>query len=79
MSKSSGPTRWGILGTGQISHDWAIAMSLLPSTEHKLVGVAARKEESARDFAKEHGIPNVHTNYEQLAKDPEIGTSPKMI
>ncbi|ODM95427.1 Trans-1,2-dihydrobenzene-1,2-diol dehydrogenase [Orchesella cincta] len=72
MSQKSEPTRWGILGAGQISHDWSVAMSTLPPTEHKIVAVAARNAESAQKFAKLHGIPKVHKSYEDLAKDPEI-------
>ncbi|CAL8084449.1 unnamed protein product [Orchesella dallaii] len=72
MSLTNIPTRWGILGTGQVSHDWSIAMSTLPPTVHKITAVAARREESAKKFANEHGIPKVHKSYEDLAKDREI-------
>lgn len=65
--------RWGILGAGQISHDWAVAVSTLPSTEHKIVAVAARNVANAKEFATKHGIPNVHKSYEDLAKDTEVG------
>lgn len=68
-----GPLRWGILGAGQISNDWAVAVSTLPPGEHKIVGVAARNVNSATEFAKKHGIPKVHKNYEDLARDQEIG------
>ena len=34
--------------------------------------VAARDPERARKFADKHGIPTVHTSYEDLLADPEI-------
>jgi len=68
----TGPTTWGILSAGRISHDWAVAASTLPKDEHQVLAVAARNVDSAREFAKEHGIPKVHNSYEELVKDKEI-------
>jgi dihydrodiol dehydrogenase / D-xylose 1-dehydrogenase (NADP) len=72
-TSSSRPTRWGVLGAGEISHDWTIAVSTLPKDEHQVVSVAARSVDRARKFAEIHKIPKVHNSYEDLVKDPEIG------
>jgi len=73
MSASSRPTTWGIIGAGEISHDWAIAASTLPKDEHRVLAVAARNADRAKKFAELHKIPKVHNSYEDLVKDPEIG------
>lgn len=39
----------------------------------KVVAVAARKLEAAEEFAKKHSIPVAYGNYEELARDPNIG------
>jgi dihydrodiol dehydrogenase / D-xylose 1-dehydrogenase (NADP) len=73
MAGKTGPTKWGILGAGNISHDWAVGLSTLPRAEHQILGVAARKLESAEKFSKEHNIPKAYGSYEELLKNPEIG------
>jgi len=72
MAQKSGPTKWGIMGAGQISHDWAVGVSTLSSEEHKIVAVSARKLESAQTFAKEHSIEKSYGSYLELVKDPEV-------
>lgn len=37
------------------------------------MAVAARKLEAAEEFAKKHSIPVAYGNYEELARDPNIG------
>ena len=39
---------------------------------HEVVAVANHREESARAFAERHGIPRVTTDWETLARDPEV-------
>jgi len=39
---------------------------------HEVVAVANHREESARVFAERHGIPRVTTDWESLARDPDI-------
>ncbi|XP_029000334.1 trans-1,2-dihydrobenzene-1,2-diol dehydrogenase-like isoform X2 [Betta splendens] len=65
-------TRWGICGTGRISHDFIVALETLPAKEHQVVAVAARKLEDAREFAKRHNICRAYGGYEELARDPAI-------
>jgi len=43
-------TKWGIVGTGQICHDFVAALKMMPETEHKIVAVASRSLQRALDF-----------------------------
>ncbi len=61
--------RWGILGTGWIAGQMTGDLLL---TGHTVTAVGSRTEESARAFAAEHGIPNVHGSYAELVADPEV-------
>lgn len=70
---TSSPTRWGIMGAGLISHDWAVAVSTLPKTEHQIVAVSARNKENADKFAKEHNLPKAYGSYAELCQDKDIG------
>ncbi|XP_038158867.1 trans-1,2-dihydrobenzene-1,2-diol dehydrogenase-like [Cyprinodon tularosa] len=65
-------TRWGICSAGKISHDFTVALKTLPSEDHQVVAVAARKLEDAQEFAKKHSIPQAYGSYEELARDPNI-------
>jgi dihydrodiol dehydrogenase / D-xylose 1-dehydrogenase (NADP) len=66
------PLRWGIASAGRISNDFCAALSTLPEG-HKIVAVAARSEESAKEFAERFNIPKFYAGYEKLAADPDIG------
>ena len=65
--------RWGVVGAGKISHDFAVSISTLPSLEHKIVAVASRSLGSAQEFAKEHGIEIYLDSYLELFQNQEIG------
>ena len=65
-------TKWGIVGAGKISHDFLTAMRILPAGEHRVVAVAARDKERAKEFAKKHGVEKVLENYEELARSVEV-------
>lgn len=67
------PLRWGILGAGFISHDFLVGTSVLPKSEHLVIGVAARSLEKAQELAATHQVPKSYGSYEELVKDPEIG------
>lgn len=66
-------TRWGIAGSGKISHDFVTALATLPSAEHEVTAVAARSVERAQEFATCHNIQSVYGSYEELAKDENVG------
>ncbi|HXX93898.1 MAG TPA: Gfo/Idh/MocA family oxidoreductase [Planctomycetota bacterium] len=64
------PIRWGILGTGRISGNFAEALAICP--EGELVAVGSRSEASAAAFAQKHRARRAHGSYEALARDPEV-------
>ena len=51
---------WGIIGPGNIAHDFANDMKLL-STPQKITAVVSDREKSAVDFANEFNIPQWFT------------------
>ncbi|KAM3626296.1 uncharacterized protein V6R79_026416 [Siganus canaliculatus] len=65
-------TKWGICSAGSISNDFTVALRCLPSADHQVVAVAARKLQDAQEFAQKHGISRAYGSYEELARDPDI-------
>uniref|UniRef100_A0A3B5M2V0 Trans-1,2-dihydrobenzene-1,2-diol dehydrogenase n=1 Tax=Xiphophorus couchianus TaxID=32473 RepID=A0A3B5M2V0_9TELE len=55
--------RWGLCGTGKISHDFSVA---------RLSAIASQSSDRAKEFAKKPRIPKVYGSYEELARDPDI-------
>jgi len=64
--------RWGIASAGFICHDFTNAIETHPEGEHKVVAVAARKLEDAKQFAAKHSITRSYDDYGALATDPEV-------
>ncbi|XP_011193489.1 trans-1,2-dihydrobenzene-1,2-diol dehydrogenase [Zeugodacus cucurbitae] len=64
--------RWGIASAGKISHDFAVGLSTLPASDHKLVAIAARQQDRAEEFAKTHDIPNAFGSYKELAQFADV-------
>lgn len=62
--------RWGIIGTGTIASTFATALKSMEDT--KLVGVASRDINKAKDFSKKFQIEKAFGSYEELVKDEEI-------
>ena len=62
--------RWGICGTGMISHHFATGLRALPDAQ--LVAVGSRAQDTADRFAREFGAPRAYATYEALAADPEV-------
>jgi len=65
-------TRWGIVGCGKISHDFVTALGCLHPDSHHVVGVAARDERKATEFAKLHNVARIYSSYKKLAEDAEV-------
>lgn len=63
-------TRWGILGCGFISSQFASC--LLPLENAEIVAVASQTPGRAEAFAKKFGNPTVYTSYQQLVEDDSI-------
>jgi predicted dehydrogenase len=66
---SDGNVRWGILATGGIARVFARDLVM---HGHRVTAVGSRSLESARDFAAEFDVPNVHGTYQDLLADPEV-------
>jgi len=64
------PLRWGVIGTGGIARTFTA--DLRHTDSGTVVAVGSRRMESAGRFADEFGIPNRHSSYEALVKDPEV-------
>src|SRR5919199_5282737 len=62
--------RWGILGTGNIAHQFARGLSALEDAE--LVAVGSRSQAAADAFGDEFGVARRHPSYEALAHDPSV-------
>ena len=66
--------KWGIYGSGNICTSFVNALQASPNDEHKVIAVAARKEENARRFADKYSIGKAYGGgYQQLATDPDVG------
>lgn len=59
--------KWGIVGTGNISSQFAQGLELVENAQ--IAAVASRNEGSARAFAQRFGIPKSYGSYEDMAKD----------
>lgn len=64
--------RWGILGAGNVAHDFATALRTLPATEHKLAAVASRSLKRAQVFASLHNFTRYYGSYAELLEDNEV-------
>lgn len=64
------PTRWGVLSTGAIANDFALALKVTPNAVRH--AVASRTREAADAFAKEHGFAKAYASYEELVADADV-------
>lgn len=62
--------RFGMIGTGKISHTFMDAAKEVPGFQLK--AVCSRSEENGRLFGARYGVEKIHTSLEALAADPEI-------
>lgn len=65
------PVRWGILSTAKIGRT-RVVPGLMKSPICRVVAVASRQEQAARDMAAEFGIAKAYGHYEDLLADPEV-------
>ncbi|ULO06750.1 Gfo/Idh/MocA family oxidoreductase [Paenibacillus sp. 19GGS1-52] len=62
--------KWGILSTGWIAHQFVT--DLAHASNGVAYAVGSRTQESADEFAKNHGVPVAYATYEELVNDPEV-------
>ena len=73
LFKNMASTKWGIVSSGKICHDFVNAIQALENNaDHEIVAVAARKIASAKEFAAKFNIAKAYEGYEPLAHDPEV-------
>ncbi|MGS2720901.1 Gfo/Idh/MocA family protein [Paraglaciecola aestuariivivens] len=61
---------WGILGPGKIAHTFAAAMQSVESA--KILAVASRSSQRAKQFAQQYQIAKEYNDYALLLADPDI-------
>ena len=64
------PLRWGIIGAGDISRQWALASRECAGAA--IAAVAARDVDKAKAFAAQHGVENAYGGYENMLASPDI-------
>ena len=62
--------RWGILAPGNIAHQFARGLKVIPDAE--LMAVGSRSMERADKFADEFDIRRRYGSYDDLANDPDV-------
>jgi predicted dehydrogenase len=67
----SGKLRWGVLSTANIGRV-AVCPAIQASHNGRLVAVASRDAERAREYAREADIPRHHASYEALLDDEGV-------
>jgi predicted dehydrogenase len=62
--------RWGIVGPGRIAEK--VVRDFAVVDDARVVAVASRSADRARDFAGRHGIERAHGSYREILADPEV-------
>lgn len=64
------PLRWGILGAGNISRQWVLALRGCEGA--RLTAVAARSEDRAQAFASQYGFDAAYGSYAEMVASPDV-------
>ena len=67
---NNGKIRWGIIGLGNIAHQFAADLMLVKDAE--LVAVASRSLEKSKEFALQYNCQKAYSSYNDIINDPEI-------
>ncbi|MFL5821869.1 MAG: Gfo/Idh/MocA family protein [Solirubrobacteraceae bacterium] len=70
IQASTSPVGWGILSTARINTKLLAGLRVAAGAAP--VAVASREQRRADVFAREHGIPRAHGDYESLLADPDV-------
>ena len=62
--------KWGIIGPGRISRNFADGCKVVGGAE--IYAVASTNPERGQQFAKDYSANKVYTDYEALANDPDV-------
>ena len=69
-TKTHPPLRWGIVGLGNIAHQFMEDLRLVEKAQ--AVAVASRTVKKAAEFAGRYGVKKYYANYHKLFEDPEV-------
>lgn len=61
-------TNWGIIGPGNIAHDFARDLRLIPVLQ-KITAVVGHNTESTGEFAREFNVPDTYTDFDEFIKN----------
>jgi dihydrodiol dehydrogenase / D-xylose 1-dehydrogenase (NADP) len=64
------PLRWGILGAGDISRQWVLALRACKGAT--LAAVAARSYDRAKAFAAQYGVGAAYGSYAEMLASPDV-------
>ena len=64
------PLRWGLIGCGRVSHDFAQALKHVKTAS--IVACAAREIDRAKEFAAKHGVKQAYGDYDAMLKNPDV-------
>ena len=64
------PLRWGLIGCGRVSHDFAQALKHVPTAS--IVACSARDMDRSQAFADKHKIPKAYGDYDELLRDEQV-------
>ena len=62
--------RWGILGSGQIAHQFAQGLLCLADTE--LLAIGARSKDKADAFSQQYNVQRSYGSFDELLADKDI-------
>lgn len=64
-------TKWGIIGPGNIAHDFARDLRVIP-VQQQVVAVMGPHSESTTEFAREFNVKNIYTDFDDFLNDKNI-------
>lgn len=64
------PLRWGLIGCGRVSHDFAQALKHVKTAS--IVACSAQELDRAKEFAAKHGVAQACGDYDEMLKNPDI-------
>jgi predicted dehydrogenase len=68
--KGATKTRWGIIGLGNIAHQFAQDLALVEDAV--ITAIASRNLEKAEDFSKKYNVINAHVTYDAIFEDNQV-------
>lgn len=67
---NKGTVKWGIIGLGNIAHQFAKDLMLVEDAQ--LVAVGSRSHEKSQEFALQYNCPKAYSSYDAILNDLEV-------